>query len=350
MSWRSPRHRAARSPGRRSGSPGQPNVCNGERGPGAPPGEMVHFSRQDRLSSVPDELILDMLLDGSSPPPEASPQMAALLPMLADLSGPAEPGELAIEAAVLSRFRSRVRPAGIPGTTPRPSRRTSPWRRLVPHSPRVATGLAATAIALGGTAAAYAGALPPPLQDFAHRTIDAPAVHNAAQQPGHGSGHQPGIVPAGSGSPRHAPQPAAPNTANNRTQPGHNGDTARTANPAEPRPSADPSPQPGQASHPGPPPHASLPPQASRHPRQSHPPQQSQQAQAGQPSQQGRLAPTRSPGQADPASQPESTCPNPASHPPLGQAERPGPKPVTGPAQHRQPAGRTPETCGTSTG
>ena len=114
MSWRSPRHNPARSPGRQDGSPGQPNLCNGDNRPDAPRSEMPHFSRQDQLSSAPDELILDMLLDGV-PPLEAPPETAALLPMLADLSGPAEPGELAAEAAVLSMFRSQVCPAGIPG-------------------------------------------------------------------------------------------------------------------------------------------------------------------------------------------------------------------------------------------
>jgi hypothetical protein len=315
MSWRSPRRRAARSPGRPDRSPGQPNMCNGERGPDAPPSEMLPSFRQDQHSSAPDELILDMLLDGVPPPPEPPPQVAALLPMLADLSGPAEPGELAAETAVLSRFRNRVRLAGISGTTHRPSRRTSPWRRLVPHSPRVSAALAAAAITLGGTAAAYAGALPQPLQDFAHSTIDAPAARHAPQQPGHGPRHQPGITQPGSGSHRHTPQSATPGAASNHTQPGHNGDTAKATHPAQPRPSAEPSPQPGQAGHPGQPLLTGRPPQVSRPPRQSHPPQPNQQARTGQPSRQGRLAPTRSTAQAGQARQPETTCSSPGSHP-----------------------------------
>lgn len=342
MSWRAPRHRAARSPDRPGGPAGQPNVCNGANRLDAPPSEMPHFSGQDQLTSAPDELVLDMLLDGVSPPPEAAPEMAALLPMLADLAGPAEPGELAVEAVVLSRFRSRVRPAAISGTTPRPSPRTSPWRRLVPRSPRVAAGLAAAAIVLGGTAAAYAGALPPPLQDFAHRTIDAPASRHASQYPGHGPQRQPGIAQPRPGSHRHAPQSTASGTPSNHTQPGHNGDTGKAAHPAQPRPSAEPSPRPDQNSHPGQSPHASLPPQPTQHPRPSHSPQQSKQAQAGQPSQQDRLARTRGPGQAGPARQPETTCPNPGSYPAPGHV-RSGPESVLGPAAH-------PPTCGTYTG
>jgi hypothetical protein len=275
MSWRSARHRAASSPGRPGESPRQPNVCNGENGPDAPPSEMQRFYRQDQLSRAPDELILDMLLDGVSPPPDALPEMAALIPMLADLSGPAEPGELAAETAVLSRFRSRVRPAGIPGTTPRPTRRTTPWRRLVPHSPRVAAGLAAAAIALGGTAAAYAGALPPQLQDFAHSTIDAPAAGHASQQPGHGPRDQPGITETGPGSSRHAPQSATPGTANDHAHPGSHVGMGTATHPAESRPSAEPSPQPVQARHSGQSPQTSRPPQASQPPHTSRPPQAS---------------------------------------------------------------------------
>jgi hypothetical protein len=344
MSWHSQRHRAARSPGQTGEPAGQPNVCNGDSRLDAPSSEMPRFSRQDQLTSAPDEFILDMLLDRVSPAPEAPPQMGALLTMLADLSGPAEPGELAAEAAVLSRFRSRVHPAGILGSTSRPSRRTSLWRRLIPHSPRAAAGLAATAIVLGGTAAAYAGALPTALQNFAHSTINAPAVRHASP-PGHGPGHQPGITQPGSASPRHAPQSAAPGTDSNHTQPSHNGDIGRAAHPAQPRPSAEPSPQSGQAGHTGPPAHPSLAPQASSHPQQSHTPQPGQQAQAGQPSQQGRLTRTRSPGQAGPASPPETTCPSPGSYTPPGQLLS-GPEPVIGPEQHRQPAGHTQDMSG----
>jgi hypothetical protein len=340
MSWRSPQHRAARSPGRPGGSPGQPNGCNGDSGPGAPPSEMPRFSRQDQLSSAADELILDMLLDGVSPPPDAPAETAALLPMLADLSGPAEPGELGVEAAVLSRFRSRVRPAAISGITSRPSRRTSPRRRLMPHSPRVAAGLAAAAIALGGTAAAYAGALPPALQDFAHHAIDAPAARHASQQRGHGPRHQPGITQTGSASPRHAPQSAAPGTANGHTQPGHGGNTGRAAHPAEPRPSAEPSPRPDRASHPGQSPHASLPPRATRQPRQSHTPQPSQQARAGRPSQQDRFAPNPQPRASQPGKATRNHVPEPRLTPPTGT----GGAPQAGTC-HRP--SRTPPACGT---
>jgi len=91
---------------------------------------MARFPRSNRPSRERDEPVLDMILDRVPPPPETPPQMAALPPLLADLSGPAEPGELAMQAAVLSRFRSRVRSAG---TAP-PARR-KPLRRLAPMAP-----------------------------------------------------------------------------------------------------------------------------------------------------------------------------------------------------------------------
>jgi len=338
MRWRSARHRAASSPERPGGYPRQPNGCNGASGPDAPPREMPRFYRQDQLSSALDELILDLLLDGASPPPEAPPEMAAMLPMLADLSGPAEPGELAIEAAVLSRFRSRVRPARISGTTPPLSRRTSPWHRLGPHSPRVAAGLAAAAIMLGGTAAAYAGALPPRLQEFAHRTIDAPAAGHTSRQPGHGPRHQPGITQTGSPSRRHAPQSATPGTANDHTRPGSHVGTGAATHPAEPRPSAEPSPQPGQARHSGQPSHTSRPPQASQPPHTSRPPQASRsphpsdgtrqslspqasgQARGGQPS--GEPATPAKPPRAKP--QPRSSRPGKAGRPASDHSQGPG--------------------------
>jgi hypothetical protein len=277
MSWHTAQRWAGRSLGRPGGASGPPNGCNGEGGPDAPLSEMLPSFRPGRLSDAPDELVLDLLLDGVSPSPEAPPELAGLLPMLADLFGPAEPGELAAEAAVLSRFRSRVRPARISGA-PRAARRASPRPRLVPHSPRVSAALATVAIALAGTAAAYAGALPPALQDFAHHTIGAPAVRHASQPPGHGPRHQPAITQAGSGSSRHAPQSAVPGTGDNHTEPGHGADTGRTA---EPRPWAEPSSQSGRGAQTGPPPHPSLPPSARSHPRQSNLPQPSPQPLVG---------------------------------------------------------------------
>ncbi len=91
--------------------------------------------------------------------------------MLAELAGPAEPGELAGEAAARFSFASSASPVrASPASRPA-------WQRPWLSAPRagVAAGLVAAAVGLGGgAAAAYAGALPGPIQDFAHHMIGAP--------------------------------------------------------------------------------------------------------------------------------------------------------------------------------
>jgi len=90
--------------------------------------------------------------------------------------------------------------------------------------------VATVGLVLGTTAAAYAGALPAQVQDFAHRFIDAPAAHHAAdphpgrEQHGKANGHRlhqpPGLqrhpVPAGKakGHLKHPSHKKAPNPAN----------------------------------------------------------------------------------------------------------------------------------------
>jgi hypothetical protein len=162
----------------------------------ASPSEMPGFPSPSQPGCELGEPLLDALLDGRSLPPDAPGEARAVAQMLADLAGPAEPGELAGEAAarsVLARSRSPVR---VEPTTRRPARRRSWPARYA----RPAVALIAAAVGLGGTAAAYAGALPGPIQNFAHHTIGAPPTHGAGPirpHPGHAS---PG--PAGPGQPR----------------------------------------------------------------------------------------------------------------------------------------------------
>lgn len=245
-------------------SSGQPRKRNGVSGPDATSSEMRRFPRLGRLGSEPDELVLEMILESVSLPLDTPAELAALPVMMADLSGPAEPGELAGEAAVLARFRSRVGPAGSSGAARRSTRRKAFWR-LAPHSPRLAAGLVVAAIGLGGTAAAYAGALPGPLQDLAHRVLDAPPAH-------HGSGHQSGVVPGHGPSVAHAvtpsrqqapPSAARGSTAGHRT-PGTRADSASSTHSATPRPTNEPSPRPTRHRR-------SRPPPPRRTPQQSRP-------------------------------------------------------------------------------
>lgn len=203
-----------------------------------------------------------MTFDRHSPALKA-PQQAALRQVLAELSAPAEPGELDVEAAVLASFRSRVPPAAAAGRHSLPRR--SLRRRFAPHARGLAAGLAAITIVAGGAAAAYAGVLPAPLQNFAHRVFDAPASpHPAAHHPGGGTPLPPGTTPARAVSPTKAPHSASPGPAHTHPQPRRAGHPSPPAHPAWP--SARPSPHPDRSSHPVPPSQASQPASRSHSP------------------------------------------------------------------------------------
>jgi hypothetical protein len=177
-------------------------------GQDAPSDEMPKFASQARLSREHRDLALDMLLDGMPLPPEAPPEMSALPPMLADLSGPAGPSELAGEAAVLSRFRHHHSPAGI-SSRRKPERRMPSWQSPARRA-QLAAALAVAAIGLGSTAAAYAGVLPRPVQQLAHHYIDAPATSPAPHHPGTNAGratHSHPAPPAGKGAVQHVVPP-----------------------------------------------------------------------------------------------------------------------------------------------
>jgi len=169
-----------------------------------------------------------MILDGLSLPPEAPREMYVLPQMLADLSGAAGPDELTGEAAALSRFKVCFPPVSVslanhacpppadcaggldfargaePPGPPRSGlglvgRRSGlglGGRRLglvgrplglvgqrlglggrragLRGRVRVAAGTAAATFVLGGAAAAYAGVLPAPVQNFVHQMFGAP--------------------------------------------------------------------------------------------------------------------------------------------------------------------------------
>jgi hypothetical protein len=84
------------------------------------------------------------------------------------------------------------------------------------------------AIPLGGTAAAYTGVLPGPVQDFAHHVIHAPPAH----RPGHPRQHPAGDTPGhGNAVAPTASQPASP-------EPVMPKGTPKPAKPAKPQPTA----------------------------------------------------------------------------------------------------------------
>jgi hypothetical protein len=145
---------------------------------------MAEFPFHRGPASELDESVLDLLLARQPLPLDAPRQVRMTADALASLSDPQRPGALAGEAAARSAFASAAAsPAiGLPAARP-PARPTRVWRFVVTR-PRLAAVLAAVAVSLGGTtAAAYAGALPAPVQDIAHLAIGAPAVHHAAPRP-----------------------------------------------------------------------------------------------------------------------------------------------------------------------
>jgi hypothetical protein len=160
-------------------------------------GEMPGFF-PGRPGGEHDEPLLDMILERRPIPPEAPPEIHGLAHMLAAVAGPAEPGELTGQAAALAAFARLGSPAGISHAVPRSARRSMPERRARGRLP-LAAALTAVTAGLGSTAAAYAGVLPGPIQDFAHVYIGAPASHHDASRQ----------VPAVASSPTDArPEPA----------------------------------------------------------------------------------------------------------------------------------------------
>ncbi|HUA41667.1 MAG TPA: hypothetical protein VMA32_08880 [Streptosporangiaceae bacterium] len=184
--------------------------------PDASSGEMPRVPFPGLTGRDHDEVLLDMILDRRTLPPDAPPGMHALaanlvglaaLPGGGDLPGG---GELPGEAAALAAFRRSGSPAStltLAGEAPEHRR-----RRLTAARARLSAAIAVLTVVLSGTAAAYAGALPTPVQDFAHRIIDAPAAHRAGNHPHAGlsqRAHHHGVGPS-SPAPSHSPHPAKP--------------------------------------------------------------------------------------------------------------------------------------------
>jgi hypothetical protein len=149
-------------------------------GPDASPPEMPGFPFFRRPAMPLDESVLDALLTGQSLPPDAPEQARTVAHVLASLADPAVPGALAGEADARRAFvRAASLVSASPATRRRPGRR--PRRFAASLTSKLAAGLVAVTVGLGGAAAAaYAGALPAPIQDFAHDAIGAPRAHRPA--------------------------------------------------------------------------------------------------------------------------------------------------------------------------
>jgi hypothetical protein len=119
---------------------------------------------------------LSALLAGAELPTGSPPELRPVAEALAALTAAPIGDELTGEVEALAVFRERL---GVPSPTRRPRRRPTLLSPLL--SARAAAAAAVAALGIGGFAtAAFAGALPAPVQQFAHHTIGAPAAHDAA--------------------------------------------------------------------------------------------------------------------------------------------------------------------------
>jgi hypothetical protein len=141
------------------------------------PGEMPGFPFPGRPGGEHDEPLLDMIIARRALPPDAPQAMHDLARMLAALAGPAEPGELAGEAAVRAAFSRAASPAGVSPAARRPvrHRKRRRSRGLARSRVRLATVMVAAAAGLGSVFAAYINVLPSPIQHLAHVAVAAPA-------------------------------------------------------------------------------------------------------------------------------------------------------------------------------
>ena len=231
---------------------------------------MPGFPFPGRPGGEHDEPLLDMIIARRVLPPDAPQPMHDLALMLAALAGPAEPGELAGEAAVRAAFSRAASPAGISAAARRPGRRRRTTRSRRFRGParsraRLATAVVVAVAGLGGVFAAYIDVLPSPIQQLAHVTVAAPAplsssplrsvrpgtasvTHSAVQ---HGSQPAPG--------PHHSTSPAGVSgqpTPTPHFSPGPTSSPGRRATGPSCGPGLahSPSPQPKASGHPSPPP------------------------------------------------------------------------------------------------
>jgi hypothetical protein len=144
-------------------------------GPGGYGGEMPEFPFPRRAGDRPvPGVALDRLLDGDFATERATPDVKALADLLSSAAGPPSDRELADQTAAIAAF---VRERHV-GRHRRPATATGRRSMLTTLlSTKLAAAAAAGALGFGGlAAAAYTGALPEPIQDFAHQTVGAPAA------------------------------------------------------------------------------------------------------------------------------------------------------------------------------
>ena len=140
------------------------------------------------------------LLAGTEMPPDSGPGLQPVADVLAALGAPAGSDELAGEAVAMTEFRHRF---GVPAPTPCRSRRRRPTllTSLLSAKAAAVAAIAAVGVGAAATTAAFAGALPGPLQQFAHQTFGAPAAHQDKAPP---AGPAASATPVGPNAHSHA--------------------------------------------------------------------------------------------------------------------------------------------------
>jgi hypothetical protein len=143
-------------------------------GSGVSDGDMSVFSSRHGGVPLVGDPAFDALLAGDPLADGAADGLRPAAEVIAALGEPPAPRELAAEASAIAVFRSAGRrPAGLAGSGHRRPRLLSALLSV-----RLGAAAAVAAVALGGaTAAAYAGALPAPVQKLAHDTLGAPPAH-----------------------------------------------------------------------------------------------------------------------------------------------------------------------------
>jgi hypothetical protein len=176
-------------------------------GGGVPNGEMPNILRPGRRDVSPlSEAALAALLAGTEPPAEPAPGLQHVADVLAALRAGPTSAELAGEARALAEFRRRT---GVPAL-PRRSRHREPWASASRLGVKVAAVAGITALSLGGLAtAAVNGALPAPVQRFAHEAVGAPPASGGSPvtTQGHRAKHRTSASSQGTGQ---VVRPAAP--------------------------------------------------------------------------------------------------------------------------------------------
>jgi hypothetical protein len=147
-------------------------------GRGVSDGDMPIFPWSGRGGVPPvGDPVFDAMLAGKLPPEDTADRLRPVAETITALNAAPAASELAAEASAMAVFRGEV---GRSAEHVRPRRRR-PSLLTSLLSAKLAAAAAAAVVALGGTAAAaFAGALPAPVQKLAHETIGAPAAHHSA--------------------------------------------------------------------------------------------------------------------------------------------------------------------------